>query len=241
LRILLIDIETTPHLAWTFDLRNVTIPQDHIVQPSRILCFSAMWYGEEEVEFWDMRDEDSMYLRLWQLLDEADAVVHFYGKRFDVPMVKGELWQRDFYPPAPFGQIDLWETARKQFKLASNRLAYISQLVGSSKAKHEGFSLWLRCMEGDEDAWAQMEEYNKQDVRAMVPVYESFLPWITNHPSYGAHTGKSVCPNCGGHEFVRQGFRTTRTGRYRRFQCRGCGTWSSGTKREGHTEIVSAA
>lgn len=240
MRILLIDIETTPHLAWTFELRNVTIPHDHILSPSSILCFSAMWYGEDEIEFCDWRDRDLMLLRLWQLLDEADAVVHYYGERFDVPRIRGELWAHDFRPPAPFKQIDLWKTA-KTFGLASSSLAYVAQIAGSRKLKHSGFTLWTRCMAGEAEAWEEMERYSRQDVAAMVPVYESMLPWIPNHPSYGAHTGENVCPNCGGDNLTRQGFRTTKTGRYRRFQCGDCGSWSAETKREAHTEIVGIA
>jgi hypothetical protein len=239
IRILLIDIETTPHLAWTFDLHNTNISHDKIVKPSQILCFSAMWYGEDEIEFWDLRNP-GMLLRLWQLLDEADAVVHYYGERFDVPRIRGELWAAQFLPPAPFKQIDLWKTA-KTFGLASSSLAYVSQMVGSRKLKHSGFTLWLRCIADEPDAWAEMERYSRQDVAAMIPVYESMLPWMTSHPSHGANDGTDVCPNCGSDNLSRQGFRTTRTGRYQRFQCGACGAWSASSRREAKTEIVSVA
>lgn len=241
MKILLIDIETSEHIVRTFQLHNVNIRHDQILVPSQIMCFAAQWYGEEDIEFWDFRDRDGMLLRLWQLLDEADAVCHWYGERFDVPRIKGELWQADFLPYSPIKQIDLWKTA-KTFGLASSSLAYVSNLIGREpKAPSPGSKIWLQCWLGDENAWKQMRYYCAQDVKALGPAYESFLPWMTNHPSYGAFTGENVCPNCGCSDLTKQGFRVTKTGRYQRYQCDWCGAWSSDTHRTAKTEIVSVA
>ena len=78
---------------------------------------------------------------LYKLLDEADAVVHFNGSRFDVPVVNKEFLLQGWAPPSSYQQIDLLKTARKQFKFPSNKLDYIAQALKlGGKTKHTGLS-----------------------------------------------------------------------------------------------------
>ena len=46
------DIETSPHLAYTYNLYNADIRPDMIVEPSRMLCWAGMWLGEHKVAFY---------------------------------------------------------------------------------------------------------------------------------------------------------------------------------------------
>ncbi len=110
-------------------------------------------------------------------------------------------------PPAPYKQVDLLLAVRKIAKYPSDKLAYPTQALGPDrKAQHEGFELWTRCMNGDEDAWARMRHYNETDVKITEALYGRLLPWIPNHPSYGAITGQdSVCTNCGSSDLRKEG------------------------------------
>ena len=48
-RILYIDIETSPILAMTWGVFNQFIQPNQIVHPSSILCYAAQWEGERKI------------------------------------------------------------------------------------------------------------------------------------------------------------------------------------------------
>lgn len=244
MKILAVDIETKPHLVYVWDLWNQNVGLNQIVKPGGMMCWAAKWLGEDHIEFRSEHHDghSRMVKRAWKLLNEADAVLHFNGKRFDVPHIQREFAELGLGPTSPFQQIDLWKVAKAQFKFPSNKLAYISPRLGlEDKVKHEGFGLWTRCMAGDRDAWASMRDYNEQDVLLLEQLYERLLPWITNHPSYGAFSGENVCPNCGSADLQRRGEARTRVSVFHRFVCKRCGKWSRATKRVAHTGITEVA
>lgn len=43
MKIVSIDIETSPNIAYTFQLRKAYINPEQIIIPSKILCFAAKW------------------------------------------------------------------------------------------------------------------------------------------------------------------------------------------------------
>jgi DNA polymerase III epsilon subunit-like protein len=165
-----------------------------------------------------------------KLMDEADAIVHYNGARFDVPTLNKEFLEQGMPPPSPAKPIDLLKTAKRRFRFPSNKLDFISTHLGlGSKTKHKGHQLWIDCLAGKEAAWRVMERYNKQDVRLLEKVYVRMLPWIPNHPNRGAYDGVAGCPHCGKNHIQRRGFAVTTSKRYPRFQCADCGTWFRGT------------
>lgn len=233
MKILLIDIETAPNLATVWGLFKQNIPITALLNTSYVLCWSAKWLGESEV-FFDSVQQSSkkrMLMRVHKLLSQADAVIHYNGSRFDIPTLNKEFLLLGMPPPTPFKQIDLLKTVRSKFRFTSNKLDFVSkQLGGKGKVKHEGHELWLKCMNKDKEAWAKMREYNIDDVIIMEDVYNKLLPWITNHPNWSVHQEKAVCPNCGSLYLQRRGFHVSQAGKYQRFRCNKCGTWSRGSK-----------
>ena len=113
MKILLLDIETAPTQTWTWTLFPKYIDPDWIVKPGRTLCWSAKWLGKKEVLYSDVRDgEDKMLAQIHGLLDEADAVIHYNGTRFDIPILNWEFAQRKMPPPSHYHQVDLLKTVR---------------------------------------------------------------------------------------------------------------------------------
>jgi DNA polymerase III epsilon subunit-like protein len=165
------------------------------------------------------------------LLDEADAVIHFNGKRFDIPTLNKDFLLNGIRPPAPYKHIDLLTTVRTQFRFTSNKLDHVCEQLGlGNKTKHAGAELWIKCMAGDKAAWSEMEEYNIRDVEMTEALYLHLLPWIKSHPNYSVMTGECVCPNCGSAKHQKRGFAFSLAGKYQRYQCRECGTWYRGVK-----------
>jgi hypothetical protein len=168
---------------------------------------------------------------IYALLDIADAVVTYNGDKFDLPVLNKEFLLCGLNPPSPYKKIDLLRTVRRNFRFASNKLDHVSQQLGlGKKVDHEGFELWLKCMNKDADAWKKMEEYNVQDVILLEKLYHKLMPWIQSHPNQNLFSDEHICPSCASPKIQKRGTSISSTGVYQRYQCRACGTWSQSTK-----------
>lgn len=235
MRVLLLDIETAPHLAtvWGLWQQNVGITQ--ILEPGYTMCWAAKWRGERQVMFDSIHRSkpEQMLKRAHKLLCEADAVIHYNGRKFDIPTLNKEFLLHGLPPPSPAHQIDLLETARSRFRLASNKLDFVAQQLGvGRKTAHKGHELWLQCMNKDDAAWRVMERYNRNDVLLLEKVYDRLRPWIKGHANSALFTGGHVCPKCGSDKLQARGYHHALTRRYQRWQCQSCGSWSRTLKCE---------
>jgi len=232
MKILFLDIETSPITAHTWGLWDQNIAISQIIESTEMLCFGARWYGEKKVifksEFHDGKEE--MLRTVHQLLDEADVLVGWNSKAFDSKHLKREFIENGMLPPSPYKEMDLMLTVKSQFKFPSNKLDYVSQKLGvGAKVKHSGFDLWLGCMAGNSKSWVEMKKYQIQDVNLLIDLYEKLKPWITNHPNRLLHDGlESGCLACASQDLQRRGTAVTASGTYQRFQCQNCGKWQRG-------------
>ena len=234
MKILLLDIETAPNQAYVWGLWKQNINIDWILNSGYVLCWSAKWLGKKKVMFSSIHKhgEVEMLEQIHQLLDEADAVVHYNGEKFDMPTLHREFVLNEMKPPAPYKNIDLLKVVRSEFKFPSNKLDYVANELGiGTKVRHSGPEMWIGCMNGDVKCWREMEKYNKQDVILLEDLYSKLLPWIRVHPNFNLYTDfltEPHCPNCGGTDLVRRGFAYTSVSKYQRFVCNDCGKWSRG-------------
>lgn len=185
MRILTLDIETKYLEAAVWGLWNNNVSLNQLLDSGMILCWAAKWLHEPKKHImWVRHDEDDFLQGLHELLTEADAVLTYNGRRFDLPTINREFVKAGLGPPAPYRHIDLLETVKKAFRLPSNKMDFISQDLGiGKKISHEGFPLWIKCCEGDEKAWNKMRRYNIQDVLLLEKLYRRLGPWVQAHPN----------------------------------------------------------
>lgn len=234
LKILVLDIETAPAevYAWNFFQTNIGIGM--VIKPGYMLCWGARWHGTNKALFGSLHHDgrEQMVKRIHALMSEADAIVTYNGKRFDIKHLHREMLMCGLTPPAPHHDIDLYHTVRSQFAFESKKLQYVAEALGiGSKVKHRGFDLWRDIIERDDPkAWAEMRRYCNQDVKLTDVLYVRLLPWIKSHPHIGLVTDvhDSRCGRCGSKDLVREGFQMTMVRRYQRFVCMACGGWSRG-------------
>jgi hypothetical protein len=233
MKILVLDIELAPNIAavWGLFKQNINLP--NLLKTSYTLSWAAKWLGEDVV-YYDSLNRSTpkqMIKSIHKLLDQADAVIHFNGKRFDIPVLNREFVLNGLAPPSPYKHIDLLTTVRTQFRFTSNKLDHVCEQLGiGNKTKHSGADLWIRCMNKDQQAWQEMEDYNIRDVEMTEELYYILRPWIKSHPNYSVFTGQCVCPNCASTKNQKRGFTFSLAGKYQRYQCRECGTWYRGVK-----------
>ena len=230
MNILHLDIETSPHTAYVWGLFKENVPIQRLIETGRTMCVAAKWHKKPGVIFlpeWELGHKEMME-GVRELLTEADLVVHYNGDKFDLPTINKEFVYYGLTPPAPYKSLDLYKIVRKNFRFPSNKLDYVAQQLGlGAKTAHEGFKLWVKCMEGDKGAQKKMETYNKRDVYLLEKLYKHLLPWVHNHPSYALYkdSNRPLCSNCGSHHLHSRGYAYTKTMRYRRWECQSCGKW----------------
>lgn len=255
MNLLTLDIETSPHQADVWGLRDVNVGINQIRKSGGVLCWAAKWLDrpDDEVVFDSVNQSSRKHMlqHIHSLLSDADAVVGFNSKAFDCKHLNREFLLAGLQPPPPYKHVDLLTTMRRNFKFASNKLQYVSQALEiGEKTQHQGHGLWSLCEQGDQEAWALMRKYNMQDVLLTEKLYHRVLPWIGGqHPNRNNYDGAPeirACPSCGGTHLQQRGFARTIAQRYRRFQCLDCGTWtrtafSALNTREDRERILRAA
>lgn len=225
MKILFLDLETSPNLAhvWGLWQQNVAITQ--LEKSTEVICFGARWLGTDKVIFKSVHHhgKQKMLDELHKIMNEADVLIGWNSAAFDSKHIKREFIENGYLPPKPWKELDLMRIVRSQFKFPSNKLDYVAQKLGvGAKVQHSGFQLWLDCMAGNNKAWSEMKEYQIQDVNLLVDLYAILLPWINNHPN-NSTPGEYSCTNCGSTDLNKDGIKHLATGKVQRYQCTNCG------------------
>lgn len=228
-RTLIVDLETYPTEAFVWGLWDQNVGLNQIISPGGVLSWSAKWAGEDKLYFSSTfhHGRENMVEAIHEMLDEADECVGWNSNSFDIKHLNAEFVQLGLGPPSPYKKIDLMRIVKENMKFVSNKLDFVSQALGiGKKVEHEGFPLWVACMEGDKKAWAKMREYNEGDVLLTEEMYYKLLPWVKAGVNRSALAGGHVCPNCGSDHLHSRGNTTTLLLTYKRYQCQACGSWS---------------
>lgn len=240
MKILTLDIETSPNLAHVWQLWNIhNVGLNQLLESGEVLCFAAKWHGEKKVLFYSLYKDGKigMLKAAYDLISEADVIVHFNGRSFDMPWLFSEFVRQGWTAPAPYQEVDLKVVSSKTFRFPSNKLDYLAgELLGERKVRNaDGHELWIACMNGDPKAWAQMEKYNRKDTVLTEKLFDRLRPWVRNLPNPAlydeADPVDQTCPQCGSCSLTKEGFAFTKVSKFQRYSCDDCGRWSRGKAR----------
>lgn len=199
-----------------------------------ILCIGHKWLGDKKPTVISILDGPKTHMlndkgvveRFIKVFNEADYSVSWYGDRYDMPMVRSKLLVHRLPPPAPVRSLDLWKAVRYKFKLHNNRLAAWEQYLKTPHHKTAiDFDAWLQAAHGNKAAMAEVVDHCAKDVDTLEDVYLRLRPWLSEQPNRWTITGQEGCPACGSQHIIRQGYRSTITRVYQRFQCLDCRHW----------------
>lgn len=242
-KVLILDIETAPleSYVWGVWNQNIGTNLDMVKSDWFILTWSAKWLFDDCMisnklsKGEALKEDDSRIVGiLWTLLNQADVIIAHNANKFDVKKMNSRFILNGLRPPTNYEVIDTLAHARKRFSMTSNKLDYLAKLLGvGKKIEHEGFNLWKKCRQGNEEALSTMSKYNDGDVLLLEEVYLKMRPWIKPHPNMGLHVVEDlqVCPSCGSSELKWEGtaYRTY-VNEYPTCICLSCGAESRSRK-----------
>lgn len=244
-KILLVDLETTPILGWSWDGWDTTLLD--VEQDTKILCFAYKWLGQKQVRtyaIWDAEDykpnrfnidDSEVVLELWKLFNEADIIVAQNGDKFDIRTANARFLFYRLAPPADYKSVDTLKIARKYFKMPFHSLDHMLRYLKMERKVDPGSKkTWFDCMNGVEPAQKHMLYYNRADVDRLEMIYKAMRGWHKTHPILNLYTRKlNHCPVCQSKNMIKNGPRPTKGGIRQKWACKECGhPWTTDYQKE---------
>lgn len=206
-KILFLDVEVSPSVTVAFSRFKAFASPDHVLKEPYMLTYVVKWAHEDktigntilDTETEDHNDDYHLIKDLWDFIDAADIVVAQNAK-FDQGWFNQRCVVHGFNPPSPYKLIDTLQMLKKNFSLPSNSLAAAAQYFNLTRKKsHEGITLWIRCMNGEREAFEEMLDYNDGDVVTLEELYNIVQPWSQHLPNIALYykDDKIRCCGCG--------------------------------------------
>ena len=210
------------------------IHADDVIEWPRTICAAARWYGEEDVMFaaeWEVGGYDAFMRQVWSWVDEADILIGHNMAAFDSKHLMSGWAEMGLPAPSPFKVIDTLKIARGSLNMESNTLDSLAKRLGvESKSDKYDVRVAQAAVNGDRDAQARIEDYNRGDIVASEALFDRLRPYARNIPHLGMWTDDELaCPSCG-HTMTATG-KTVHANvqRYEHLTCPNCGAHARGT------------
>lgn len=242
-RICFYDVETAMNIGGYFGpTYDVNIGK--VIQKGFVMGFAWKWEGKPRIYscyIWDFplykkepRNDINVIKKWVEVMQESDLVVGQNSDQFDNKVMYGRLMIHNLPPLAMPQTADTKKMVKRIARYDSNKLDDLAEQFGYGKKIKTDIDLWWDCMTGVKKAQKQMVTYNKRDVEITEKVYLHLLPHAQGHPNMANIIGRpDACPKCGDEGFLMaQGIRYTKTGQYRRWQCKNCGSYVSSRTQE---------
>lgn len=175
----------------------------------------------------------------------ADGYAMHNCSAFDLPVITRRFFHHGLGPVPKLHVVDTLTMARETGIGLSNKLAYLTRgqdLEKSAHAKFPGMQLWMQYLEGNHEAYQEMQDYNIMDIRSNEVLLDRLKPYsnvyLPGQRESAEQSGRPTCL-CGSYDLQARGFYTNRSGKYQRYRCNGCGKWLSSRLTEKGQALVS--
>ena len=98
MKILFLDLETSPNLAFVWGLWQQNVSINQLMESTEVICFGARWHGKKEVIFKSVHHhgKKTMLDELHKLMEEADVLVGWNSAAFDSKHIKREFIENGY-------------------------------------------------------------------------------------------------------------------------------------------------
>ncbi len=229
LRRLFWDIETSPNVGLFFAAGyDQNINPEAIVAERKIICIGYKFAHEKvQVLRWDREQDDkAMILKFAKVAEEADELVAHYGDRFDMPWFRTRCLLHGVVIPQ-YKTIDTKAWASRNFYFNSNKLDYLSKVMGFGGKLKTDFGMWRDILlNKDQKQLDRMCRYCGVDVIRLEQVYNKLAVYVKPKSHEGVAQGRDKwsCPRCASKQVKKNMNRISAGGTVsHQMQCKKCG------------------
>ena len=252
-RVVTLDIERIPgrvrtqHRGFTIEgdvwdlnaLKDITrrrIHADDMIAWPRTICAAWKWYDQADVEFaaeWEVGGYDGFMRRVWDVFNDADLIIGHNADRFDARHLTGGWAEMGLPAPSPYKVVDTLKIARGTFAYESNTLDALNRRLGiDAKTDKYDARIARAAVNGDKEAQARIEGYNRGDIIASEALFDRLRPYAKGIPHLGMWTDDEMaCPSCGSTMTATGKTVHANVQRYEHLTCPNCGAHARGTAR----------
>ena len=244
-RMAILDIETSHDILASFGLKEQYHSPENILADWYIICARWKWHGGSKIYGSCVLDDMKRFKKdcaddyvvvkdMYDLFSDVDVVIGHNVKTFDWRKFYARLMYYRMKPlPAPIF-IDTLKESRKLIAPSSHSLKHLSRYYNLTPKMEPSRGMGLKILKGDIAATKECYKYCGGDIKTTEEFFDLIAPHLINSPlnhNLWRADGIDCCVSCGGeHLTASTGARTTRTGRYRRWQCQDCGKYMQAKK-----------
>jgi len=201
-----------------------------------ILCVGYKWLGEKTVHVpsimdypgWrdDPTDDKRLIKDFRDILMQADMIITYNGKRFDVPFVTAKLLEHNLPLLPNIPHVDLYFTVKSNLRISRKSLQNVSYYIrsGAEKTAVEG-RIWKKAQGGDKASIHYIKRHCVADVEVLERCYMKLRPLCRMHPRVN---GYGTCRYCGSDKLQGRGRQVSiLKGAVQRVCCADCSGWDS--------------
>lgn len=145
---------------------------------SDVIVYRIDDYKSYETRKWDDRQ---LVKDIRDELDDADILVSWNGRRFDIPFLNGRLMAWNEKTLKPHKHCDIMYQSRYKMKLHSSRLAAVQSFLGLEDEKTEMKpKMWMKAVTGDKQSMNYIIDHCIRDVLVLNEAYEKLKHFVTN-------------------------------------------------------------
>lgn len=179
----------------------------------------------------DCTNDKKLLKEIRDVIEGADLIVTWYGKRFDIPYLQTRLLLNNLPPYNVKSHLDLWVTAKRHLKFNSNRLDTVSRVLPTKNKEYKTpieSIHWIRASAGHKPSINYVKKHCVADIKVLEQVYQKMLPFIQDHPNLAyllnpeVKGDKAYCPNCGHYPCMRDGYAATKRQVKQVWYCKSC-------------------
>lgn len=233
LKVLFIDIETSPILGWFYALGKTHIGDVQIEQDSMVTSISYMFEGEKKPHIltWDFKakqgeKDKQMLIKIVEIMNSSDIIIGQNGDNFDLKTLQWRLNVLNLTPREEILTLDTLKLSRKSFRPPCHKQDYRSKKYGFGGKIPQDMTDCILVAKGDKARSSRRAVYNIKDVLDLRRIFWKELNYYIRLPSWfiGLLTGiKSKCPDCGSLRSIRHGKRVSKSqGEQQRVKCTEC-------------------
>lgn len=205
MKVLVYDIETTLVEARIWGSGKQYVGHNRIANETQILTVAYKWLGSNKMHTlkWKNKNDKSLMIDFLDTYNQADMVMGWNNNSFDNKLINARAMKHGLTVNTFVKSFDIMRQVKKQFKLASYSMAYVSRFLSlGGKLQHNGIKMWDTIQWGSKkDAKAELKNmiaYNIQDTQLTEDIYMKLRTYLTHvvHQGVHANKGKCSCPNC---------------------------------------------